>query len=128
MKSMVHKVCLLLVGFVLALQVQSQQNVHPQSTTYQWPDDTLVKSKLERWQDLKFGMIIHWGLYAVPGIIESWALSSEDWIERDSTVAYPDFKKWYWGLKKDFNPVNFNPDQWAKAGSAAGMRYLVFTS
>ncbi|HEX6182168.1 MAG TPA: alpha-L-fucosidase [Chitinophagaceae bacterium] len=95
---------------------------------YIWPDDPLVRQKLEKWQDLKFGMIIHWGLYAVPGIIESWALCSEDWIERDSTIGYDDFKKWYWGLKKDFNPVNFNPEQWATAGKKAGMRYLVFTT
>lgn len=49
-------------------------------------------------------MSIHWGLYAVPGIIESWALCSEDWIERDSAVAYEDFKKGYWGFEKRFQP------------------------
>lgn len=64
----------------------------------------------------------------MPGIIESWALCSEDWIERDSTIAYDDFKKWYWGLKKDLNPVQFNPEQWAAAARDAGMRYLVFTT
>ncbi|RXF69712.1 alpha-L-fucosidase [Arcticibacter tournemirensis] len=105
-----------------------QQNVHPQSTHYEWPTDPLVKQKLDKWQDQKFGMIIHWGLYAVPGMIESWALCSEDWIERDSTQSYDDFKKWYWGLSKGFNPVKFNPEQWAKAGKDAGMRYLVFTT
>jgi len=110
------------------MYANTQLNIHQQSTKYEWPDDTLVRNKLERWQDLKFGMIIHWGLYAVPGIIESWALCSEDWIERDSTISYDDFKKNYWGLKKAFNPVNFNPDQWAKAGRNAGMRYLVFTT
>jgi alpha-L-fucosidase len=94
---------------LMAVVGRTQQNVHPQSTEYKWPTDSLVKNKLEQWQDLKFGMIIHWGLYAVPGIIESWALCSEDWIERDSTVAYDDFKKWYWGLIKDFNPVNAIP-------------------
>ncbi len=125
---MERKVGFLLMAMLLVLHGQSQQNVHPQSTTYEWPDDTLVRTKLERWQDMKFGMIVHWGLYAVPGIIESWALCSEDWIERDSTIAYADFKKWYWGLNKDFNPVNFNPDQWAKAGKGGGMRYLVFTT
>ncbi len=109
-------------------QAAAQQNVHQQSTVYEWPTDPLVKQKLDQWQDQKFGMIIHWGLYAVPGMIESWALCSEDWIERDSTIAYEDFKKWYWGLKKDFNPVNFNPEAWAKAGKDAGMRYLVFTT
>ena len=92
-------------GFVtLATTICAQENVHPQSTGYEWPADSLVKKKLEQWQDLKFGMIIHWGLYAVAGMIESWALCSEDWIERDSTIAYEDFKKWYWGLQKDFNP------------------------
>ncbi len=108
--------------------VHAQGNIHPQSTRYEWPTDPLVKQKLERWQDQKFGMIIHWGLYAVPGIIESWALCSEDWINRDSTMSYDDFKKWYWGLKKDFNPVHFDPDAWARAGKEAGMRYLVFTT
>ena len=105
-----------------------QQNVHQQSSQYQWPSDPLVKTKLDKWQDQKFGMIIHWGLYAVPGIIESWSICSEDWIERDSTTDYSDYKRWYWGLNKQFNPVNFDPEQWARAGKAAGMRYLVFTT
>ena len=124
-----QKICLLL-PFVLiqTTSTRAQQNVHPQSSTYEWPDDSLVRQKLDRWQDLKFGMIIHWGLYAVPGMIESWALCSEDWIDRDSTIAYDDFKKWYWGLSRQFNPVNFDPEQWAKAGKSAGMRYLVFTT
>lgn len=119
---------LFLVAQMSIQNVAAQQNVHQQSTKYEWPTDTLVRKKLDQWQDLKFGMIIHWGLYAVPGMIESWALCSEDWIERDSTQSYDDFKKWYWGLKKDFNPVNFAPDAWAKAGKDAGMRYLVFTT
>lgn len=117
----------LMVLFTATL-LHAQGNIHQQSTTYQWPDDPLVKDKLEKWRDQKFGMIIHWGLYAVPGMIESWALCSEDWITRDSTMGYDDFKKWYWGLNKDFNPVNFNPEQWAQAAKDAGMRYLVFTT
>lgn len=105
-----------------------QQGIHPSSTQYEWPTDPQVKQKLDQWQDQKFGMIIHWGLYAVPGIIESWSLCSEDWITRDSNSYYGDYKKWYWGLQKDFNPVNFNPEQWAKAAKTAGMKYLVFTT
>jgi alpha-L-fucosidase len=114
--------------FLQATIVRAQEHLHPQSVKYQWPTDVQVREKLDKWQDQKFGMIIHWGLYAVPGMIESWALCSEDWIERDSTVSYSDFKDWYWGLKKDFNPVNFNPESWAKAGKDAGMRYVVFTT
>jgi alpha-L-fucosidase len=116
--------CFLLSAFY----ANAQQNVHSQSTKYEWPTDNLVKAKLDKWQDQKFGMIIHWGLYAVPGIIESWSICSEDWIERDSNSNYSDYKNWYWGFQKTFNPVNFNPDQWAKAGKDAGMKYLVFTT
>ncbi|MBW3129832.1 alpha-L-fucosidase [Hymenobacter profundi] len=105
-----------------------EQGIHQQSTLYEAPTDPLVKKKLDKWQDQKFGLILHWGLYAVPGIIESWQLCSEDWVERDSTVAYNDYKKWYWGLNKEFNPVNFNPEQWASVAKKAGMRYLVFTT
>ncbi|MBD0258797.1 MAG: alpha-L-fucosidase [Cytophagales bacterium] len=116
-----------LVFVANALHAQ-QQGVHHQSSEYEPPTDPLVQQKLDKWQDQKFGMIIHWGLYAVPGIIESWQLCSESWIERDSTVAYEDYKKWYWGLSKDFNPVHFNPGAWAGAAKKAGMRYLVFTT
>ncbi len=115
--------------WILCLQqTQAQGNIHQQSTVYEWPSDPQVKQKLDQWQDQKFGMIIHWGLYAVPGIIESWELCSEVWIERDSTMSYDDYKKWYWGQRDKFNPVKFNPDQWAAAAKSAGMRYLVFTT
>ncbi|MCZ4245559.1 alpha-L-fucosidase [Pedobacter punctiformis] len=119
-----------LIVFICSFNILfAQQNgIHQQSTKYEWPSDPLVKEKLNNWQDKKFGMIIHWGLYSVPGIMESWNLCSEDWIDRDSTIAYEDYKKWYWGLSKDFNPVKFNPEQWAKAGKDAGMKYLVFTT
>lgn len=110
------------------LSCLSQDNIHPASQKYEWPDNPLVLEKLEQWRDLKFGMIIHWGLYAVPGIVESWSVCSEDWIYRDSTISYCDYKKWYWGLKDDFNPVNFDPEQWAEAAKNAGMRYVVFTT
>jgi alpha-L-fucosidase len=104
------------------------QHTHPTSVHYQPPTDSLVKKKLDVWQDQKFGMIIHWGLYAQAGIIESWSICSEDWISRDSASNYEEYKKWYWGLQKEFNPVQFNPEQWAKAAKDAGMRYLVFTT
>ncbi len=108
--------------------LSSQSSVHPASLAYSYPKEKLVAENLEHWRDQKFGIIIHWGLYAVPGIIESWSLCNEDWIERDSTSHYDDYKRWYWGLKNSFNPVKFNPDAWASAAKEAGMRYLVFTT
>jgi len=113
---------------MINLQLVAQEASHNLSDEYIWPQDELVKQKLDHWQDLKFGMIIHWGLYAVPGIVESWALCSEPWVERDSTIAYSDFKKWYWALSNQFNPSHFDPDQWAQAAKDAGMKYVVFTT
>lgn len=119
----------LLISFGLFTGAFSQQaGIHPQSKEYQWPDDPNVLSKLDQWQDLKFGMIIHWGLYAVPGVIESWGLCSEDWINRPDSMSYEGYKKWYWGLKDKFNPVNFDPYQWSQVATDAGMKYVVFTT
>ncbi len=76
----------LVLVFTLSMNAQAkmQEFVHQQSeaTNYEWPTDSLVLKKLDHWRDLKFGVIFHWGLYAVPGIVESWGLCSEEWITR----------------------------------------------
>lgn len=74
------KVLLPFLFIVNIAYAQERNDIMQQSTTYEWPKDQLVKEKLDQWQDKKFGMIIHWGLYAVPGIIESWSICSEDWM------------------------------------------------
>ncbi|MDR2926848.1 MAG: alpha-L-fucosidase [Cytophagaceae bacterium] len=119
-----------LIAGICCAGVSFAQFVHGTSSTYIAPKDELVREKLDHWQDQKFGMIVHWGLYSIPGIVESWSICSEDesWIPRDSTMAYDDYKKWYFNLAKEFNPVKFDPLQWAKAGKAAGMNYIVFTT
>ncbi len=126
---MKHTLIVLLITLIFGhADVLFAQHTHPRSEHYQAPEDEKVKEKLEEWQDLKFGIILHWGLYAVPGIIESWSICSEDWIERDSTIAYNEYKNWYWNLINEFNPVKFNPEQWAKVSKDAGMKYMVFTT
>ena len=103
-------------------------DVVEQASDYQWPDDSLVVRKLGDWQDQKFGILLHWGLYSVPGIVESWSICDEDWIRRDTTMTYGQYKRWYWGLARDFKPKHFRPDQWAEVAEAAGMRYMLFTT
>ena len=108
--------------------IMAQSFVHEASTDYQWPEDQQVVEKLKNWQDLKFGIILHWGVYSVPGMVESWQITSEDWITPDPVRTYEEEKQWYWGLSKDFNPTQFNPEQWAKVAKDAGMKYVVFTT
>ncbi len=117
---------------VHAQEQQVQGFVHEQSKTedYVWPTDPQVLEKLKLWQDQKFGVLMHWGLYSVPGIVESWSICSEDedWIPRNPNMTYGDYKKWYWGLKDQLNPVKFNPDEWADLMKKAGMKYMIFTT
>ena len=107
--------------------------VHGVSKNYEWPTDPEVLKKLDQWQDLKFGIMFHWGVYSVPGISESWALCSEDrFTARRKKIlpgaTYGDFKKWYWGLADSFNPTKFNPTEWAAIMKDAGFKYLIFTT
>jgi len=92
--------------------------------------DPAVLEKLERFQDLKLGLLIHWGTYSQWGIVESWSICFEDepWCRRPEGVGYEDYKKKYEALKTTFNPVNFDPGRWADAARAAGMRYVIFYS
>ncbi len=120
---------LLLSGLLAALSALSQNSyVHDRSDGYEWPTDPQVLRKLDAWQDLKFGVLMHWGLYSVPGIVESWNLCNEDWIVRPEGSTYEGYKQWYWGLSKEFNPVDFDPDQWAGVFADAGMKYMIFTT
>ncbi len=100
-----------------------------------YPDpNPVIQNRLEEWQDLKFGLLMHWGTYSQWGIVESWSICPEDlsWATgaRKSGVAdnYYDYVKKYGELKKTFNPVKFNPEKWAAAAKKAGMKYLVFTT
>uniref|UniRef100_A0AB33ISG5 alpha-L-fucosidase n=1 Tax=Prevotella sp. GTC17253 TaxID=3236793 RepID=A0AB33ISG5_9BACT len=113
---------------VVSLQASAQGDVYERSKTYEWPTDQLVINKLHQWQDQKFGVLFHWGIYSVPGMVESWAICDEDWVTRDTTMTYQQYKDWYWGLADKFNPVKFNPDQWASVMDDAGMKYMIFTT
>ena len=118
-------------GFTTQTQAQEAQSfVHQQSNTedYVWPTDPQVLTKLKHWQDQKFGVLMHWGLYSVPGIVESWSICSEDWIVRERKPTYEEDKAWYWSQKDSLNPVNFDPSKWADVMKKAGMKYMIFTT
>ena len=107
-----------------------QSFVHEQSAVegYEWPTDKEVLHKLDTWRDQKFGVLMHWGLYSVPGIVESWSICSEDWIRRERFADYEKDKQWYWSQKDSLNPTKFNPDLWADIMKKAGMKYMIFTT
>ncbi|WP_267402436.1 MULTISPECIES: alpha-L-fucosidase [unclassified Chryseobacterium] len=105
---------------------------HNVSEGYQKPTDPLVIQNLENWQDLKFGLFMHWGTYSQWGIVESWSLcpEDEDWTKRkpEHGKSYYEYVKNYENLQSTFNPTQFNPQKWADAAKKAGMKYVVFTT
>jgi alpha-L-fucosidase len=91
--------------------------------------DPLVLKNLDQWQDIKFGLLMHWGPYSQWGVVESWSICAEDegWCRR-SLADYVEYKRRYEDLKRTFDPVNFDPAGWARAARDAGMKYVVFTA
>lgn len=99
---------------------------------YVVPADSLVRKNLSEWQDLKFGLLMHWGPYSQWGVVESWSLCPEDegWCERRGPYGgnWYEYKKAYEQLPATFYPLRFAPEKWADAAQKAGMRYVVFTT
>jgi alpha-L-fucosidase len=111
-----------LFSFSIANAQEYMQKYYPEK-------DPLVLAQLEKWQDIKFGLLMHWGPYSQWGIVESWSICAEDedWCRR-KIDNYTEYKKQYEGLKSTFNPVKFDPTKWAAAAKDAGMKYVVFTT
>lgn len=68
------------------------------------------------WKHDKFGLFIHFGVYAIPGRGE-WVM----WAEK---IPVTDYKQY----AQKFYPVNYNPEEWVKLAKEAGMKYIVITA
>ena len=96
---------------------------------YVVPGEDILAS-LSRWQDMKLGFMVHWGAYSQWGILESWALSDDDasWSRAQIALGGAEIKRRYPMLPETFNPVLFNPVDWAQAALDGGFRYFIFTT
>jgi alpha-L-fucosidase len=92
------------------------------------PDTPERHARIAWWRDAKFGMFIHWGLYAVPA--GEWKGTKVprlgEWIMKNANPPIP--VKEYEALGQQFNPTEFDADAWAQLAQDAGMKYLVITS
>ena len=117
--------------FILLLICGDALLAQEKEAPYIVPNDPLVVKNIEEWQDLKFGIFMHWGTYSQWGVVESWSICPEDegWTQRKGEYSkdYFAYKKAYEDLQKTFNPVNFNPDKWATAAKDAGFKYMILT-
>lgn len=90
------------------------------------PPPSSQDAKMAWFREAKYGLFIHWGLYALPaGVWKGKAIRpSSEWIMAHVPIPVKEYE----ALAKQFNPVDFNADQWVQTAKDAGMRYLVFTA
>ncbi|WP_321346083.1 alpha-L-fucosidase [uncultured Draconibacterium sp.] len=72
--------------------------------------------RMKWWTDARFGMFIHWGLYA--------QAARHEWVKKYERISDEDYQKYF----EIFNPDLFDPSDWAKKAKAAGMKYAVITT
>lgn len=108
------KLLLIVLAGMIAPALQARQQT-----------DTSSPKKLAWWQEGKFGLFLHWGLYSV---------TAGDWKGHPTKggehfMLYERIPvKEYAGIAKDFNPVKYNADTWVRLAHEAGMRYIVITA
>ncbi|NGP46288.1 alpha-L-fucosidase [Bacillaceae bacterium SIJ1] len=111
-----------------------EQGVHSFSSEDKWvkPEDPALLEQIEWFKDQKLGFMMHWGPYSQLGLVESWALSDHDadWSREDvDWESDPEvFKQQYFDLNKSFNPIRFQPDEWAELAQEGGFKYFLFTT
>jgi alpha-L-fucosidase len=82
--------------------------------------------RMEWWREARFGMFIHWGVYAIPaGTWDGRQIGGiGEWIMNRGKIPVNDYQ----AMAKDFNPVKYDPEAWVKMAKDAGMKYIVITS
>jgi len=83
------------------------------------PSKETDEEKAERMKwftDARFGIFIHWGLYALP--------ARHEWVKNHERLTNEDYQKYF----DHFDPDLFNPKEWARQAKEAGMKYVVITS
>jgi alpha-L-fucosidase len=81
--------------------------------------ETVPPERLEsrqRYQDAKFGMFIHWGVYSL--------LGNGEWVMQNRNIRVPEYE---W-LASTFNPVKFDAREWVRVAKTAGMKYITITA
>ncbi|MEI8597525.1 alpha-L-fucosidase [Vibrio sp. M60_M31a] len=82
-------------------------------------ENLVIKERTERTQwycEARFGMFIHWGLYAIP--------ARGEWVRSNEHMPKEDYDKYF----DEFDAKEYNPKEWAKLAKKAGMKYAVLTA
>lgn len=74
------------------------------------------KERTKWFMEARFGMFIHWGLYAIPG--------RGEWVQSDEKITKKEYQKYF----EEWNPTRYDPGKWARIARQAGMKYAILTT
>jgi len=77
---------------------------------------TTANERMEWFIKARFGLFVHWGIYAIP--------ARGEWVRSHEKLSIEDYQPFF----EEFNPVNYNPKEWAALAKKAGMKYTVITA
>ena len=93
-----------------------------------YADETAAQrdARMGWWREARFGMFIHWGVYAVPAGTHNGKQIPDigEWIMTHGKIPVKDYKAY----AAQFNPFKYDPDAWVRLAKEAGMKYIVITS
>ncbi|HZX58524.1 MAG TPA: alpha-L-fucosidase, partial [Mucilaginibacter sp.] len=111
---MKRKLLFICLACMTATIVRAQKDTNGQTTPYAPTQENLDTRK--NFQDMKFGMFIHWGIYS--------ELGAGEWVMHQRNIPYDNYKR----LADFFRPDDFNAKEWVAIAKAAGMKYITITS
>src|SRR5215471_14934781 len=117
------------LSFMAIVFVRTEASLSSQSAASgPGQDETPVQrdARMRWWRQARFGMFIHWGLYAVPAGEYKGQRSKRigEWIMEWANIPRADYES----FARQFNPVKFNAAEWVRIAKDAGMKYIVITS
>jgi len=114
--------------WVLALSALACAACHSSDVTAPAPGATAPNrdARMAWWRDARFGMFIHWGLYAIPaGRYHDQPIpGGGEWIMHDAKIPVAEYASY----AADFHPTHFDADAWTRLAHDTGMKYVVFTT
>ncbi|MGN6323228.1 MAG: alpha-L-fucosidase [Dyella sp.] len=129
MKPLIRSISLSLMLASLcahAAQTKPPASPHPVPAIQDTETPAQRDARMGWWRQARFGMFIHWGLYAVPA--GNWHGKPIDgigeWIMYNAKIPVAEYKK----LAPQFDPVKFDAHAWVALAKAAGMKYIIITA
>ena len=111
-----------LIAVSLCLLIARTQAQTPSSAIQESQTDFAARMKW--WNEARFGLFIHWGLYSVPAGEWKDQTGYGEWIRHSAHIPVEEYDKFL----AQFNPVKFDADAWVRTAKEAGMKYIVITS